>query len=67
MIFHETTHKWVDDANDRLGCLPALALLALLLLSGERVNDLTRRLEDEQRFVEALAIEVEMQMNKLEN
>lgn len=43
-----------------------VALLLLLLgLSGERERDLRRRLEEESVFVESLATEFELQIEKM--
>jgi hypothetical protein len=41
------------------------SIVALILLSGERQQDLKRRLADEQQFSEALATEINLKLERI--
>jgi len=41
------------------------AIAVLILLSGERQQDLKRRLADEQQFSEALATEINLKLERI--
>lgn len=42
-----------------------ISIVVLILLSGERQQDLRRRLETEQQFSEALATEVNLKLERI--